>query len=80
MTPSWTQAAPAVVPHVHLGQPRPHLLLLLQDPVELRLAVLVLTAAQRVRDALKRINKRARKVIRGVHLAAAQHRSMQVNA
>ena len=61
--------APAVVPDVHLAQAAgPNLGLCLQHPVVLRLAVAVLARAQRVRDALDRVDERARAVVRRVHL------------
>ena len=50
------------------GRRREHLLLCLEDPEELRLSVLVLARAQRMRDPLQGIHKRACAVVRGVHL------------
>ncbi len=68
--PSPPQAPPRVVPDVDVRQPRPHFLYRLEHPVVLRLAVLVLRGAQRVGHTLDRVHKRARAVVRRVHLRA----------
>mmetsp|Transcript_1498 Transcript_1498/g.3347 ORF Transcript_1498/g.3347 Transcript_1498/m.3347 type:complete len:529 (+) Transcript_1498:630-2216(+) len=62
------EVEPRKLPDVHVGQLRHHLLLQLEDPLELRVPVMVLIRPQRMRDSLKAVHKGASKVVGRVDL------------
>mmetsp|Transcript_9933 Transcript_9933/g.18756 ORF Transcript_9933/g.18756 Transcript_9933/m.18756 type:complete len:299 (+) Transcript_9933:572-1468(+) len=62
------QIQPREFPDVHVGKLGLALLLQLENPLELSVPVVVLGCSQSVRDSLKAVNERARKVVGGVDL------------